>query len=72
MDKYSDMFAEILFSLEKIDNTLRTVAGQNPIDCGFSRGHVPATEESLPLIASKLEGINQSLISLYLEEDNND
>ncbi len=72
MDKYSDLFAEILFSLERINNTLREVAGKDPQSCGFSSWNVPAIEESLPLVATQLDGINESLTEIFFEENESD
>lgn len=69
MDKYSDMLADILFSIERISNTLRVVAGKEPQDCGFPPLRVPATEESLPLIANLLDDVNESLVEIFSDED---
>ncbi len=69
MDKFSNVLAEILFSVESINNKLRVATGLEPRDCGFSQMYVPATEESLPLITSLLEDTKSLIDDIFPNKD---
>ncbi len=72
MDKICDYVAEVLFSLERLSNTLRKVVDKPFEDTGYSYGCVPTLEESLPAIAGLVDNINESLIDMFFEKDDTD
>ena len=69
MDKYSDMLADILFSIERISNTLRVVAGKEPNFCRFSYNSLPTIEQSLDVMSNFIDDINESIVDIFTKED---